>query len=48
MFYVAYHLHWPPSETLSLATPERWAYIRLLTEQLEREQASIDEARSSR
>ena len=47
MFYVAYHLHWSPEETLSLATSDRWTYIRLLTEQLEREQAAIDEAGSS-
>ncbi len=42
MFYLAYHLHWSFRDSLELATTDRWAYIRLLTEQLEREQAAVD------
>lgn len=44
MFFLAYHLHWGHSEAVELPIGERWAYIRLLSEQLEREQASVQEA----
>jgi hypothetical protein len=42
VFYLGYHLHWPPQDTLALATPDRWAYVRLLGEQLERERDAIE------
>lgn len=45
---MGYHLHWPPSEILSLPTGDRLAYVRLLNEQLEREQSSVDDARLTR
>ncbi len=44
VFYLAYHLHWGRDEVLSLATDERRTYLRLLQEQLEREQESVAEA----
>jgi hypothetical protein len=45
VFFLAYHLHWGHAETMALPTDERWAYLRLLTEQLEREQSAMDQAK---
>ncbi len=45
VFFLAYHLHWSHSEVIDLPIGERWSYITLLSEQLEREQAAVDEAR---
>jgi hypothetical protein len=45
VFFLAYHLHWGPDEVMALATGERWAYVGLLSEQLEREQQQVDESR---
>lgn len=47
VFFLAYHLHWSPDMTLGLETPERWAYVRLLVDQLENERSAIDDARSA-
>ena len=41
-FTLAYHLHWSPSEVMVLPTDERWAYLRLLGEQLEREREALE------
>lgn len=46
MFFLAYHLHWGPDEVTALPTDERWAYVRLLADQLEREQQQMEEARA--
>jgi hypothetical protein len=46
VFFLAYHLHWGMSEVLDMATSERWDYVRLLAEQLERERSEIEGARS--
>lgn len=44
VFFLAYHLHWSPSETVDLPVADRWAYVHLLLEQLERERDQIEEA----
>lgn len=46
MFFLAYHLHWSHSEAVNLPVSERWAYITLLADQLEREQQAVEEART--
>ena len=45
MFFLAYHLHWSWSELMGLESGERRAFVRLLVEQIERENAQIEEAR---
>jgi len=45
VFFLAYHLHWSESDVMALATSERWTYVRLLSEQLEREHESVRDAR---
>lgn len=45
VFFLAYHLHWAQPHVLELPIGERWAYVRMLTEQLEREQAELERAR---
>lgn len=44
IFFLGYHLHWSWSELMDLDCAERRAYVRLLVEQIERENARIDEA----
>ena len=43
--YLAYHLHWAWGELMDLDTNERRAYVRLLVEQIERENERLEEAR---
>ena len=45
VFFLAYHLHWGHAEVMELTTDERWAYVRLLTAQLEQEQEAIEQSR---
>lgn len=45
VFFLAYHLHWSWSEITDLDIEERRAYVRLLVEQIERENAQIEAAR---
>jgi hypothetical protein len=45
IFFLAYHLHWSWGELMGLDTSERRAYVRLLVEQIERENERLDEAR---
>ena len=45
IFFLAYHLHWSWTELMEMDSLERRAYARLLVEQIERENARIDEAR---
>jgi hypothetical protein len=45
IFFLAYHLHWSWSEIMALATDERQSFVRLLIEQIERENAQIEAAR---
>jgi hypothetical protein len=44
VFFLAYHLHWSRQAVMELATDERWAYLRLLNDQLEREHDAVEEA----
>jgi hypothetical protein len=48
VFFLAYHLHWPPDQITGLPTAERWAYVRLLSEQLEQERKQVTAARNRR
>lgn len=45
IFFLAYHLHWSWTEIMGLATAERRAFVQLLSEQIERENAQIRQAR---
>lgn len=45
IFFLGYHLHWPWSELMDLDCGERRAYVRLLAEQIDRENARIEQAR---
>jgi hypothetical protein len=45
IFFLAYHLHWSHDDILQMASPERRAFVRLLIEQIERENAQIKSAR---
>jgi hypothetical protein len=44
-FFLAYHLHWGFAEIMEMGTDERWEFVRMLVEQLEREQESMDKAK---
>jgi hypothetical protein len=46
VFFLAYHLHWALEAVLDMVTEDRWAYVRLLSEQLEKERESIKARRS--
>jgi hypothetical protein len=48
VFFLGYHLHWPWSELMNMESDERHAYVDLLIAQIERENARIESARSSR
>lgn len=45
VFFLAYHLHWGCADILDLPTHDRWAFVRLLSDQLEREQEAVKAAR---
>ncbi|WP_437594124.1 DUF6760 family protein [Sorangium sp. So ce1000] len=45
IFFLAYHLHWSWNELMDLDVAERRAYVRLLVEQIERENAQIEASR---
>ncbi len=45
IFFLAYHLHWSWTEIMELDTDERRAFVRLLVEQIERENAQIASAK---
>ena len=44
VFFLAYHLHWSFAELMDMEVGERGAYVGLLVEQIERENARIAEA----
>jgi hypothetical protein len=44
VFFLAYHLHWSHGDILSLEWAERRAYLRLLVDQIERENKAVKEA----
>jgi hypothetical protein len=45
VFYLAYHLHWPWSEIMSLELAERRAYVRLAAERVEEENQAVESLR---
>jgi len=45
IFFLAYHLHWSWDTLMELDIEERRAYCRLLVEQIERENAQVQDAR---
>lgn len=45
VFFIAYHLHWSWNELMDMDSVERRTYARLLAEQIERENARIEESR---
>ena len=47
VFYLAYHLHWSWESVMGLDVLERRAYIRLLAEQIQRENDEIEQLRRS-
>jgi hypothetical protein len=47
VFFLAYHLHWGHSEIVDLSTDERWEYIRLLSEQMDREKEALEQAKQT-
>ena len=44
IFFLAYHLHWSWEELMGLDSEERNAFVRLLVEQIERENARLAQA----
>jgi hypothetical protein len=44
VFFLAYGLHWAYDDILNLETSERRAYVRLLAEQIERENRAVEQA----
>jgi hypothetical protein len=47
VFFLAYHLHWSWEELMNMPSDDRRAFVRLLIDQIERENAQIDQARRS-
>lgn len=45
VFYLAYHLHWPWSEIMSLDAGERRVYVQMLAERIEDENRAFEAAR---
>jgi hypothetical protein len=45
VFFLAYHLHWSWNELMDMDSDERRAYVALLIEQIERENAQIEASR---
>jgi hypothetical protein len=48
VFALAYHLKWSQAEILNLDLQERREYLRLLSEQIERESQAVQRARQHR
>lgn len=46
MFFLGYHLHWSFAELMDMEAGERRRYVELLVEQIERENAQVDAART--
>ena len=42
VFYLAHHLHWPWSEIMDLIIGERRTYVRMLAEQIETENRTVE------
>jgi uncharacterized protein DUF6760 len=48
VFYLGYHLHWAYDDILDLDTVERRHFVRMLSEEIDRQNASLEEARHRR
>lgn len=46
VFFLAYHLHWSHSEIMEMESTERRAFVALLGQQIDRENAQIKAART--
>jgi len=44
---LAYHLHWSWTELIGLTVAERRAYVEMLSDQIERENARMAEAHNN-
>jgi hypothetical protein len=45
VFFLGYHLHWSFAELMDMEAGERHAFVGLLVEQIDRENAQVDAAR---
>lgn len=43
MFYLAYYLHWPWFEIMSLDVGERLVYVQMLAQRIEAENSVLEE-----
>lgn len=48
IFYLGYHLHWPYGELMDMPINERREYVKLLAEQVERENKTMENAARGR
>ncbi|WP_373692119.1 DUF6760 family protein [Corallococcus sp. AS-1-6] len=48
VFFLAYHLHWSWAEIMNLESDERRAFVQLLIDQIERENAQLEASRRAR
>jgi hypothetical protein len=48
VFYLGYHLHWAYDDILDLDTVERRHFVRMLSEEIDRQNASLEDARRGR
>lgn len=48
VFYLGYHLHWAYDDILDLDTVERRHFVRMLSDEIDRQNASLEEARRAR
>ncbi len=48
IFYLAYHLHWSYSEIVAMPSDERQSFVRLLAEEIERQNREMEEAAKKR
>ncbi|MGY1694629.1 hypothetical protein ACI780_06900 [Geodermatophilus sp. SYSU D00814] len=46
VFFLGYHLHWSFAELMDMEAGERRAYVGLLVEQIEHENAHLEDART--
>lgn len=48
VFYLGYHLHWAHGDILDLETVERRHFVRMLSEEIDRQNAALEDARRRR
>jgi hypothetical protein len=44
IFYLAYHLHWPYESILAMESDERQSFIKLLSDEIQRQNQEIEDA----